>query len=267
MNPKRQLSRDELEIHLKEQIAFLEASANLFDAGSEAEAKRLAATIRTLVHDTTASHALLEQLKLLKNLEFFDTSFDLDPQNKMTHHGLVFIAIGPRQTRYVAMLDDLPPNITVKKVDFDIWWNKPVFVDNQGRVLTRKKLILTAANQDGGAHVDPSLDERYASLSQNGSLGWVADDSTGENIIESPERAAIRQIAHEVLKTLKPDYNKKSQHPYPDEVIFGGSELREVKGEQNDKETLTERKIKIGRNEPCPCGSGLKYKNCCDRKE
>jgi len=22
---------------------------------------------------------------------------------------------------------------------------------------------------------------------------------------------------------------------------------------------------KIGRNEPCPCGSGKKYKNCCDR--
>ncbi len=22
---------------------------------------------------------------------------------------------------------------------------------------------------------------------------------------------------------------------------------------------------KIGRNEPCPCGSGLKYKNCCGK--
>ena len=24
-----------------------------------------------------------------------------------------------------------------------------------------------------------------------------------------------------------------------------------------------EKKIKIGRNEPCPCGSGLKFKKCC----
>jgi len=23
---------------------------------------------------------------------------------------------------------------------------------------------------------------------------------------------------------------------------------------------------KIGRNEPCPCGSGKKYKNCCGRQ-
>jgi preprotein translocase subunit SecA len=23
--------------------------------------------------------------------------------------------------------------------------------------------------------------------------------------------------------------------------------------------------VKIGRNDPCPCGSGKKYKNCCGR--
>jgi preprotein translocase subunit SecA len=25
------------------------------------------------------------------------------------------------------------------------------------------------------------------------------------------------------------------------------------------------RKKKVGRNDPCPCGSGLKYKKCCGR--
>lgn len=25
--------------------------------------------------------------------------------------------------------------------------------------------------------------------------------------------------------------------------------------------------MKIGRNEPCPCGSGKKYKNCCFKKD
>ena len=23
---------------------------------------------------------------------------------------------------------------------------------------------------------------------------------------------------------------------------------------------------KVGRNDPCPCGSGLKYKNCCGKR-
>jgi uncharacterized protein len=30
---------------------------------------------------------------------------------------------------------------------------------------------------------------------------------------------------------------------------------------------IARRSQKIGRNEPCPCGSGLKYKKCCELKE
>ncbi len=45
---KIQLSQKELEVHLKEQISFLEASANSFDAGMEEETKRIAVTIRIL---------------------------------------------------------------------------------------------------------------------------------------------------------------------------------------------------------------------------
>jgi len=32
------------------------------------------------------------------------------------------------------------------------------------------------------------------------------------------------------------------------------------------KETPVKSKPKIGRNDPCPCGSGKKYKNCCMKK-
>jgi hypothetical protein len=31
----------------------------------------------------------------------------------------------------------------------------------------------------------------------------------------------------------------------------------------DDEEEETGKKYKVGRNEPCPCGSGKKYKNCC----
>jgi SWIM/SEC-C metal-binding protein len=31
----------------------------------------------------------------------------------------------------------------------------------------------------------------------------------------------------------------------------------------SDKMTIVYEKPKVGRNEPCPCGSGLKYKKCC----
>ena len=33
----------------------------------------------------------------------------------------------------------------------------------------------------------------------------------------------------------------------------------------NRKWNSNVKRVKIGRNEPCPCGSGKKYKNCCGR--
>ena len=30
---------------------------------------------------------------------------------------------------------------------------------------------------------------------------------------------------------------------------------------------MSKKSLKIGRNEPCPCGSGKKYKNCCRNKK
>lgn len=31
------------------------------------------------------------------------------------------------------------------------------------------------------------------------------------------------------------------------------------------REPVKRKEPKIGRNDPCPCGSGLKYKNCCGK--
>ena len=31
--------------------------------------------------------------------------------------------------------------------------------------------------------------------------------------------------------------------------------------------SMNNRRVKVGRNDPCPCGSGLKYKKCCLRKK
>jgi preprotein translocase subunit SecA len=40
-----------------------------------------------------------------------------------------------------------------------------------------------------------------------------------------------------------------------------------IRGSQSDQkvETIRNRGQRVGRNEPCPCGSGKKYKNCCLR--
>lgn len=46
--------------------------------------------------------------------------------------------------------------------------------------------------------------------------------------------------------------------------IFSEEELRKLYKEQKESGTIRKGK-KVGRNDPCPCGSGKKYKKCCGR--
>ena len=46
--------------------------------------------------------------------------------------------------------------------------------------------------------------------------------------------------------------------------IFSEEELKKFYKEQKESTTIRKHK-KIGRNDPCPCGSGKKYKKCCGR--
>ena len=48
------------------------------------------------------------------------------------------------------------------------------------------------------------------------------------------------------------------------ESILGEDKMKEIAKEYKKSKTVVKGK-KIGRNEPCPCGSGKKYKHCCVR--
>ena len=48
------------------------------------------------------------------------------------------------------------------------------------------------------------------------------------------------------------------------ETLLTAEEKETVKREYNKTKTVVKAK-KVGRNEPCPCGSGKKYKQCCGK--
>jgi len=162
MASKIPLDETDLKKHLDEQLQFIELSCESFDNSFEGESKRIAVSIRILLHDTTSSHSLLKQLNM-KNIDFYDSAIEYNESSQTTHHGLIYLATAPPENRYVAMLDGAP-SIYIKKVKFDEWWNKTVLVDVKKNKLSRKDLILITANQDGGAHVDTKLNEIYANF-------------------------------------------------------------------------------------------------------
>jgi len=204
-------TREELLGHLKGQIAFMKQSASSYDNGFEDEAKRLAVVIRVLVHDTSNSTSLLTLLNR-KNIKFYDSAVPYDPRNLLSYNGLTMMKISTKEgASYVAPLDGgAPTRSRTKKIPFNVWWeNMFVIKDKDGKTFTRRDLVLNAANKDGGAHIDPNLDEAYASLSRFNSLGWkFFRNDIEDNFRNSPVSASIRQITHEVLKTLKDEFPK-----------------------------------------------------------
>lgn len=255
----------ELEQHLNDHIEFLQSSADAFDHGYKSEAKRLAVSLRVLLHDTRSSKSLLGQLDK-KDAAFINTATPVEDESVSSHCGLAMISATSFEAEYIAPLDSSIIGADTWLI-FEDWWNAIVFIDKERREISRKELVLKMANQDGGAHVDPRLDEKYAALSRHNSMGWVQSDGVSEKPLEGPEKAAIRQIAHEVLKTLIPGYKKKGQESPKEGIIFGGAEIfpnstiEDVK--RKSKVTAYQsKKVKIGRNQACPCGSGIKYKKC-----
>jgi hypothetical protein len=67
---------------------------------------------------------------------------------------------------------------------------------------SRRDIVLPIANKDGGAHVDPDLDKRYADLSRLNSMGWLASTGDGPAAMPHVELMCVRHIAHELLVTL-----------------------------------------------------------------
>ncbi|WP_139906084.1 SEC-C metal-binding domain-containing protein [Clostridium thermarum] len=47
--------------------------------------------------------------------------------------------------------------------------------------------------------------------------------------------------------------------------IFSPEKRKEIQRKWKDSKTVV-KEVKIGRNDPCPCGSGKKYKKCCANK-
>lgn len=257
-------TKQDLEKQLDEQLDLLKVLADAYDAGNVIVAKSIATTIRLLLHHNSrsGSYSLIDQLGL-KETKFFDTS---SPKAKISTNtirvgsfsGLINIPMGVSKQDFIPHLDDTLPEI-FGYVKFDEYWNRIIFIDQQNNSFTRRDIIRAVANQDGGAHVDPKIEEKYKKLARENSLGWVTvtNEKTWNNL-KGSELAAIRQIGHEILRTFLPDYPFKKMVTSGDGIVIGGEGILITTKEAENKTIVP----KVGRNDKCPCGSGLKYKKC-----
>lgn len=191
---KYKRSKQELQEHWDDQIRFVQKSIEEFDRGDEKEAQRLATHLRILFHETNSSKALFNQLK--PQIIFLSSGDLYTPSNLLTSWVLLDMTLSPNEMKYTANMNNPSRHFYLT---FNDWWNEIIFDDKKHK-FTRRDIVTYVANQDGGAHVDPKLDEAYATLTKMNSLGW--SDSNGNIPLNNPAYQAIRVIANEVLCSI-----------------------------------------------------------------
>ena len=113
------------------------------------------------------------------------------------------------------------------------------------------------------------LAEKYGQdiMTMTGFLDGINDSLVEPNPIDDMEEDTVVSLKFDKEMLYKNMVAAKADWLYelPQwEKIFSDEKRRELYMEQKKSGTIV-KGPKIGRNDPCPCGSGKKYKKCCGR--
>ena len=192
--------------HLVQQLSFLENSCASFDAGHTGEAIRMATVMRVLLHQTAHSTSLLSHLECrdVLLLSTCPNAFSIGPFEGLTPHyfqGLVKMSLGGGGLTFGAAHGDPESE---RLLPAEEWWEQVVSILDPHTHLRRRDIILSAANQDGGAHVDETLNSSYARLAEDGAMGtYFVHTPEGESreALTDAHLHSLRQMAYELLNS------------------------------------------------------------------
>ncbi len=69
----------------------------------------------------------------------------------------------------------------------------------------------------------------------------------------------------EVIRKREAQLRQLMQAEHEDSQLIGNQEQKEPLENSDSVRTFIREGVKVGRNDPCPCGSGKKYKQCCGK--
>lgn len=115
------------------------------------------------------------------------------------------------------------------------------------------------------------LAEKYnlTVMEMTGFLDGINDSLIEKNPIEEMEEDTRVSLAFDKKKLYMNMVDAKAEWLYELpmwDTIFDKETKRELYLQQKKSGTVVVGK-KVGRNDPCPCGSGKKYKKCCMNKQ
>jgi|SRR6267142_2175843 len=187
---------------LEKQLGFLDRSCKAYDQGYIDESIRIATVIRILIHDTAISTSLLRHLTATK-IELVST---VEPRQHAESAYSAFAmgsyTLSNTGSKWLPFLESSQFKISLP---VNLWWSQTVY-SNFRYKLSRRDIVLPAANKDGGAHVDRDLTPAYAALAESGSLGIFGygkrdDPARVEVPIENGHLGYLRAFGYELLSS------------------------------------------------------------------
>jgi len=114
-----------------------------------------------------------------------------------------------------------------------------------------------------GMKLPPGVDMRQVKKMMEGPQGKMMADfaawcqEQGIDAAAMNDQQQIQELNEQWMATPRPAFDGKT----PAEVSQGDPSMMGMK----KVETFRREEPKVGRNDPCPCGSGKKYKKCCGK--
>jgi preprotein translocase subunit SecA len=132
--------------------------------------------------------------------------------------------------------------------------------------------LRSAVGQRGMAQLDPKVEYKREGMRMFDGL-WVSIGERVTDLVFRMEQMNEDFVSNTLVETSArhDDANDASQQQQqaPQQSDIGQEQSDAIDrsgGGRQTVETIRNRDDKVGRNDPCPCGSGKKHKSCCMRK-
>lgn len=282
--PKNPRTIDQTEEELEIQLHLLAKACREFDAGDLHEIRNIARALRVmLTNDDRGDLSLLERAGYGEK-SFPDTRILTHPRNLLPEFSLVGIVFGPITIGVRALLDDSGSN---GEVSFSIWLEQIISDDKEGNLFSRHRLVKAVANLAGGTHYPSDIRDYFAKI-ENTEITAEKEGRQASVRLRDVEKHSLRQIAFEVLHAFGKSDGKgvraeagailirsSSMLLYPGRDLHSHVEMKTkgtvapfAQAKEHGLDSVSGFMAKLpyegtGKNAPCPCDSGLRFKNCC----
>lgn len=192
------------------------ASCAAYDAGDHSEALRLATCVYNIVHDHGAIHSIMAQLGIKETHKFLATNIrDATCIQTIVNRYTPLIElerlyVGPTFVPLCTYFENRNAWFYVRGLSFDAWWNKDIIFFDGPQRLTRRQLVFTLRNQEGGSHYDKEVrNPTFHSLQKSFVFFHPSTNRISEQ--KNLELASMRQVAEELELSFA--INEPGQHP------------------------------------------------------